>query len=610
MFYLDGQKAGFGLKKFNIQNTLLADSCPARPTCVDEDKIYRTADGSCNNLAQPQWGTSNRPFRRMFLPSYEDGVRSPRGHGRNLPSARLVSSNNVEDVDVPDPDLSLSVMQFGQFVDHDLAHAPVFRLDDMDISCCTDNGQLRNRADLADECLPISIPQNDPFYSSHNQRCMNFVRSQRAPNENCTLGFSETMNSLTHFLDGSMIYGSERETTADLRENRGGLFKVQGFALLPPDESAEETQCDIDGVRPCFLAGEDRVNEQVSLTAMHTLWMREHNRLALYLTKLNPQWNDETLFQEARKITIATLQHIVYNEWLPIVLGRDFMSANSLSPLPSGFSSDYDQTLNPGISNEFATVAFRFGHTLVQGMIKIFGKDHKNTETVKLQKTFFNPVILYTPGKLDEFLRGLMIQPMQKWDNHISSELTNRLFQSDGLFGMDLISLNIQRGRDHGIPAYNDLREGCGLPRARDFSDLLFDRIIDQKVVDGFVRTYASVDDIDPFVGGLSEHSVPGGLLGPTFRCIVGEQFIRLKRGDRFFYEHGNQPSSFTLAQLDEIRKTSFARLLCDNGYHIQHVTPLSFRSESYRNPKVSCDSPAVPRLQLGPWKVSKGYEW
>jgi peroxidase len=103
------------------------------------------------------------------------------------------------------------------------------------------------------------------------------------------------------------------------------------------------------------------------MAVTQTIFLREHNRLAEELAKLNPSWNDERLYQEARRILIAQAQHITYNEWLPIVIGRSKMQELGLVPLQQGFSNDYDKNLNPSISNEFVGAAFRFGHSMVNG---------------------------------------------------------------------------------------------------------------------------------------------------------------------------------------------------------------------------------------------------
>ena len=123
----------------------------------------------------------------------------------------------------------------------------------------------------------------------------------------------------------------------------------------------------------------------------------------------------------------------------------------------------------------------------------------------------------------------------------------------------DIVALNIQRGRDHGLPSYNTYRQLCGLSKLTTFSDLTtalngtLNRftVVNQptplKQIAAFLASaYASVDDIDLYVGGLSESPVTGGVLGPTFSCLIGENFSRLKSSDRFFYEVGGQPGSFT----------------------------------------------------------------
>ncbi|KAK8752100.1 hypothetical protein OTU49_012038, partial [Cherax quadricarinatus] len=109
--------------------------------------------------------------------------------------------------------------------------------------------------------------------------------------------------------------------------------------------------------------------------------------------------------------------------------------------------------------------------------------------------------------------------------------------------------------------------------------------------------------DIDFFVGGLSERPVPGSLLGWTFLCVVGDQFARLKKADRYFYDLAGQPGSFKEAQLQQIRRSSWARLMCDNS-NINAVQPLAFRQTNNRfNQPVPCNSPMIPRPDWTPWR-------
>ena len=386
-FLLTPNQAGFGLKAFSQKDTILSDKCP-KPDLCDPSYPYRSYNGSCNNLAEPLWGTSGSPFQRTLLPEYEDGVWSPKvaKSGKKLPSARLVSINIVPDVDLPDDLDTHNVMQWGQFLDHDLTHTPLFRLSDTNssgVKCCSEDGSAREDAlVLHPQCFPIDIPSNDPFYKKHSQRCMNFVRSMPGPGQDCTFGYAEQMNQVTHLMDSSMVYGSDEEDALELRQLEGGLMKTYRSdgatkELLPQEEGElEGEECAIENSRKeaedrkCFKAGDSRSNEHTGLTAYHTVWMREHNRLARELSFLNPHWEDERLYQEARRILAAEMQHITYNEWLPIVLGPEYMAELDILPLAHGYSSNYNEKINPTILNSFSTAAFRFGHTLIQGMMK------------------------------------------------------------------------------------------------------------------------------------------------------------------------------------------------------------------------------------------------
>lgn len=128
-------------------------------------------------------------------------------------------------------------------------------------------------------------------------------------------------------------------------------------------------------------------------------------------------------------------------------------------------------------------------------------------------------------------------------------QLTNHLFKEDtSSFGTDLASLNIQRGRDHGVPSYNSWREFCGLKRANSWADLA--GVFTNETLQRYSTLYASVDDIDLWSAGVSERPSPGSMVGPTFGCIMGHTFRNLRFGDRFWYENAGQPSSFTIGNL------------------------------------------------------------
>ncbi|CAH1270785.1 PXDN [Branchiostoma lanceolatum] len=377
-----------------------------------------------------------------------------------------------------------------------------------------------------------------------------------------------------------------------------------------PSNMTEEFGCpEFRGSETCSQAGDVRVNEQPGLTSMHTVFLREHNRIARRLSQLNPRWDDDRVFFETRKIVGALMQKITYGEDLPHVLGPDAMTKFHLTLVQSGFFSGYDPSVDPTISNVFATAAYRFGHSLVQGLFRRHDPDFNPGSLcpIELAFGFFNPSHIFNndQGGPDSIMRGLTAQPHQDFDRSMVSGLTNRLFAdppgSDR--GLDLAALNIQRGRDHGLPGYNAWRVKCGLPKASSFDDLAFE-IPDCSARKRLENVYSHVDDIDVFVGGLTEEAVPGGVVGPTFACLIGLQFQDLRKGDRFWFENRGQ---FTEAQLGEIRKTSLARILCDNTDGTTRMQPDVFlqptpdEDDEDDDGRVACSS--LPQMDLSKWR-------
>lgn len=173
---------------------------------------------------------------------------------------------------------------------------------------------------------------------------------------------------------------------------------------------------------------------------IHNLLLREHNRIADYLQKMNPNWNDEIVFQEARRIVAAEIQHITYNEWSPLIIGqldvwpqsglmvslvstgRSTMKAFNILPKSEGFTNDYDSKVNPNIINAFATAAYRF-HTLIQGFIELMDNRGRVTERLQLRNLFNNPKSLYRNGAFDEYLNGYTAEPTQAFDKFFTQEV-------------------------------------------------------------------------------------------------------------------------------------------------------------------------------------------
>lgn len=603
------------LPEVDFSQTDLASRCPGDPVCprFAAKEPYRTYDGSCNNLKHTGWGKSNMPYTRILPPDYEDGVSEIRKTGVTsvvLPNPRTISLATIRWSDKPDIKASLMLMQWGQFIIHDLSLAattPMFTAQGTSIDCC-------NRKLLLDPrfkhpaCISVLLPDNDPFYRRFNVGCMNLVRSAPSPPVGCRLRAREQLNQLTSFLDGSQIYGNDEQQALGLRRGQGGLMKssqINGMEFLPFDARlGEGCVLPTAGIRRgmrCFVAGDNRVNELTGLVTMHALFLREHNRIARILWQLNPSWPDERLFQETRKIVIAQLQHITYNEWLPLIVGpiimRDFKL--ELSQTNGGYSLEYDEETDPSIINEFAAAAHRL-HSLIQSAFNFQTQDGQLIQQFKLRNIFNNPASLYREGNFDACIHSMVNEPSQAIDNHFSEEITNHLFQdTNSSFGMDLVTVNIQRGRDHGLPGYNFFRQACGLTRLRSFEQL--DSVMVEGAGQVFSQLYAHVDDIDLFIAGNYEKKLRDAMVGPVFACIIGEQYRRLKFGDRYWYENGNQAGAFTPSQLSEIKRSSLARIICDNGEAVDKIQPLAFLKHANWNPKVPCDQ--IPPIDLRHWQ-------
>lgn len=168
-------------------------------------------------------------------------------------------------------------------------------------------------------------------FSSNPPFSLNLQRSSAGHRPSCALGPRLHINLLTSAIDANFIYGSTEKLANRLRAFQGGLmrtwdvFRNYGLKpLLPPESENPELDCI---ARPrhlfCFIAGDERVNEQIHLTVLHTLYVREHNKIATELSKLNPHWNDEKIYQETRHIIAASVQHITINEFLPLLLGKE-----------------------------------------------------------------------------------------------------------------------------------------------------------------------------------------------------------------------------------------------------------------------------------------------
>jgi peroxidase len=476
----------------------------------------RSFDGSDNNTHHADWGRAGTALLRLTVPhAYENGVSDT----RSGPNARTVS-NLVCREEVPRLSafgLSDFVWAWGQYLDHE-----------MDMTPDGNNGDLE-----------VTVGQNDPYFPPGAlmiPRSTFHPASGTGPDNP-----AEQTNNLSSFIDAANVYGPSQTHADSLRAGSEGKLKVSPGDLLP-------TTQDEDG-NTVFLAGDARANENSVLISLHTLSVREHNRRCDDIVAAQPGLSDEEIFQRARRYVGALHQVITYKEFLPALLG-------SLAP---GVDSEYDPDLDPGISNIFATVGYRLGHSMLSETIRIASLGDQPgvrdaPRHLALADAFFAngiPHVMDDAIGIEGFLAGLVQRRMREVDTTLVESVRSFLFKRSKLppFLHDLAASNIVRGRDHGLPDYVTCREAMrrqiskghipfAIKRHFKFQPVRVFTDISQhaSVTRRLDAAYDTVEDIDPWVGMLAEDHVGGARVGELCAAILVDQFVRCRDGDRFWY--------------------------------------------------------------------------
>lgn len=499
-----------------------ADAPPPGPTLFPRD--VRTIEGLFNNRAHPERGAAGIGFIRLVDDRYADGTDSPSGSDR--PNVRAISNAVCAQDGLSIPNtlgFSDYMWQWGQFLDHDFTETPV--------------------ADPA-EAFDIDIPLGDAWFDpfSTGEVTIPLDRSAYVYAQ----GVRQQINNITAYIDASNVYGSEEERTHELRTNDGtGKLKTSEGDLLPFNVNGLDNAGSTDPT--LFLGGDIRANEQVGLTAMHTLFVREHNLQAERIASENPELTGDEIFEHARAFVAAEMQAITYNEFLPKLLGQDAM------PRYRGYREEIDA----GISNLFATAAYRVGHTMISSEILRVDADGSTSSEGNLDvaSAFFNPTEIIDHG-IDSVLRGLAVQEAQDIDVYVIDDLRNLLFGPPGAGGFDLTALNMQRGRDHGLPSYNEVRVAYGRSAVTSFEQITSDETTQARLQ----SVYSSVDQIDPWLGMIAETHRDGAFVGETHMRVLRDQFIRLRDGDRFWYESYLPPQ-----MIRDVNERTLARIIREN---------------------------------------------
>lgn len=502
-------------------------------------QTYRTIDGSGNFLSDPKKGAVNDLFSQYVPTEFADGVSKPKLDSTySKPNPRYISNQLFSQSSVINNKLHLSdyACAFTQFIENDILQIEV------------------------DNTLPLKnivVPVGDKFFKENS--IIKYNRSKIAEGFGTSVDNpARYQNKVTAFIDGSTIYGSDELRAKWLRVGIGGLLKTSEGNLLPWNTIDGNFNSDIDVSAPTmedesnqllryFVAGDVRANENPLLIAMHTLFVREHNDIAKKLSIKYTTWADEKIYQEARKINVAQLQKIAFEEWLPS-LGIK---------LPHALA--YRSEVAPSVMQVFAIAGSKFRSTMVNTKMLRLDNDGNSIDvgSMSIKDAMYNPTSIILSKGIESFLVGMGTHEGQELDDKIVDDIRNLEF-GPLKNAFDVVAFTINQGRDMGLPSFNTISNYFGLPSYPSFLALTNN----VKTAQELEAVYGSIDNLDPWVGLLAEKHMPDAMMGRLLMTILEKQFQDLRDGDRFYYKFD---PSFAAEELEAISSITLKDLVARN---------------------------------------------
>ncbi len=502
-------------------------------------------DGSNHNLSDPHANQAGTREKRFLADRYLDhlGGDSSQFPGQDRPGERDISNH----VFAQDPEPVLNSLrnnnflwQFGQFLDHDFG--------------ITVEG-------VPAEPIDIVVPPDDPFFDPILRPFITIERQKYDPATGVGPAPNPRMsiNEQTGWIDASQVYGYGQAlpgpgpagpTPGVLREFAGGRLLVEaGTNLLPRVPTVLPTP---QFPSTLFVCGDffPRCNETPGLTMIHTLFVREHNRKVAEYAADNPALTDEQLFQLGRRWVASLMQSIVVNEFVPTLTGQRVAPYTGHKPWVDG-----------RLAMEFEQSLYRLGHTLLPRELERHD-GHHSLPPLGLGDSLFQAAALFqTSADLDTVVRGFIRQTHEKVDCVVADGVRNTLIVDEpGTPGtlFDLPAINLARGRELGLPSYNQMRQGFGLPRVFNWF-----AAFDFEAVGRLASIYPNPDKVDLFAGGVCERAAnPGrGHTGPLITAVVHRQIQDLRAADRFWYEN-----VLSRDEIREVEKYTLSDLILNNS--------------------------------------------
>ncbi|CAM9805742.1 unnamed protein product [Lampetra fluviatilis] len=515
--------------------------------CLPNFEVERY-DGWYNNLVNIQWGCAGSKLLRLAPASFADGVYQMWDEP-TVPNARRLSSSVMRgDSGLPSA-LNRTVLAvfFGQQILNEIMNT--------------------KHQGCPAEFVNIRIPSNDSAFSNGVYKVLPFQRSHWDEDTGSSPNNPRTpSNMVTAWIDGNSIYGSSQTACNAHRKFAKGMLKTSSNGFLAPLAEDSSTLINIRspshefgsiGPQTQYVFGSPWANESPSLKALSTVWLRYHNYWAQKLSMAHPDWNDEEVFSNARKWVVAIYQNIILYEWLPAMLGQNV----------SGYTG-YKMHVHPGISVEFEAAAMRYSQTMLPPGVYTRNESchFKPTESgfiaSRVCNNYWNHevIVFKSRNEVDEMLLGMASQIAEREDHIVVEDILDRMYGPLKASRLDLMAMNIQQGRDHGAPSYNEVRRAVKLPPVSQWGEI--NPRLNQsnpEVIERLKQLYnGDISRLELWPGGLME--CQGGP-GPLFSRILVDQFERIRDGDRFWFENTNN-GMFTDTDVETVRGTRFSSVL------------------------------------------------
>uniref|UniRef100_A0A8C2KZ20 NAD(P)H oxidase (H2O2-forming) n=1 Tax=Cyprinus carpio TaxID=7962 RepID=A0A8C2KZ20_CYPCA len=481
-------------------------------------------DGWYNNLADHDRGAADAALVRLFPAQYTDGVYLPRQEP-HLPNPRQISNIAMSGQSglMSYRNSSVQSVAFGYHVWSEISET--------------------RRPGCPPEFMHIKVQKEDPVFGSNSSQpvLLQFQRAEWDPSTGKSPNNPRTqVNHVTAWIDGSSIYGSSSSWCDALRTFSKGLLASGSSKDMPRRSSSSYLMWSAPdpstspGSQELYEFGNAWANENIFTVTEGIIWFRYHNYLASKLHEEHPFWSDEELFQNARKRVIATFQ------------------VNTV------FFAGYQKYVDPGISAEFEAAAVRFGLTLPPpGVYKRYTAQITFVKLLEINVDM-NPN-LQSSQDVDELIMGMASQIAEREDNIIVEDLRDYMYGPLRFSRSDAVALTIQRGRDFGLPSYNQIRESLNMRPVNSW-DEINPKLKNTQVLPQPSLYENDISRLELFVGGLLE-SQEGP--GPVFSAIILDQFERIRNADRFWFEN-IQNGLFTEEEIQAIRNTTFHDVLLD----------------------------------------------